>query len=359
MFMKKINELTALILITVFFAVTIMSCKGKDKVSAEVGKIDKLTIIYPTSVLSVPVVAVAKEKNYFKEEGLDTEFITLASGAIEALSIGKADLLLTGIIPTLSYAAQGASVRIIGGTISGGNYFIAKKTNAENLRNVENWIGKRFGVVRLSTSEMVTRYALEERGFTVEKNITYVEIDSYPNIIEGVRKGSVEIGAISPEYLQSALDLGLEVIFLMTELSPDYICCRETAYSKSLEAKPEAFVKFLKAQIRAYKDLIEHPDEVAKLLAKTSSQEAERVYSILFDTSVNGNRTFNPDPDLNRTRKVYETLEKWNYVEKGIVKIEDIFDTTHYKKALDEIIKKYPGEKFYQQLLEDYNNNNT
>jgi len=352
--MKKTKKFAALILIAAFMAIHVTSCAGKKNS----GTVDKLTVIYPASNVSVAVVAVAREKDYFKEEGLDVDFITLSSGAIEALSIGKADLYLNGIIPTLSYAAQGADVKIVGGTKSGGNFFIATKKNVENLRDVKNWVGKKLGVVRLSTSEMVTHYALEDHGIDVRKDITYVEIDTYPNIIEGVRKGLTDIGAIDPEYLQSARDLGLEVIFPMTDLSPNYICCRETAYKKSLETKPRAFVKFLKAQIRAYKYFLEQRDECAKLLAKASSQEEERMYNLLYNADVNGHRTFNPDPDLNRTRKIWSTLEKWDYIEKNIVKIEDIFDTTFYKKALDELIKENPKEEFYKQLLEDYDKNN-
>lgn len=352
--MKKMKKTTALILLAVFLAIPVLSCSGKKNSGTD----DKLTVIYPASHISVAVVAVARLKDYFKEEGLDVDFITLSSGQIEALSIGKADLYLNGIIPTLSYAAQGADVKIVGGTKSGGNFFIATKKNVENLRDVKNWVGKKLGVVRLSTSEMVTHYALEDQGLDVRKDIKYVEIDTYPNIIEGVRKGLTDIGAIDPEYLQSARDLGLEVIFPMTDLSPNYICCRETAYKKSLETKPRAFVKFLKAQIRGYKYFLENRDESAKLLADASSQEEERLYNLMYTPDVNGCRTFNPDPDLNRTRKIWTTLENWDYIEKDVVKIEDIFDTTLYKKALDELIKENPKEEFYKQLLVDYNNNN-
>jgi len=352
--MKKMRKTTALIFIAVLLAIPMTSCSGKKS------KLDKLTIISGSAtVLTVPIFTVAKEKGYFKEEGLEIDDKILTSGQIEALSIGKADMLLTGIIPTLSYAAQGAGVTIIGGTISGGNYFIARKENAENLRNVKNWVGKKLGTVRLSTSEMVTRYALEEQGIDVRKEITYVEIDTYPNIIEGVRKGLADIGALDPAYLQAALDLGLEVIFPMTDLSPNYICCREAAYTKSLEANPEAFVKFLKAKIRAYKYFIEQPDDVIKIMAKASSQDEDWVKKVLYNLKENGNRTFHPDPDINRTRKIYNTLEKWDYIEKNGITIEDIFNTTIYKKALDEIIKENPKDKFYQELLEVYNKNNT
>jgi NitT/TauT family transport system substrate-binding protein len=350
MFIKILKRIPVLFL-AVVLTTPFLSCQKKK------GE-DSLTVIYPTSILSVPLVAIAREKNYFTEEGLDIEYITLTSGAIEATSIGKGDIMLTGIIPTLSYAAQGADVKVIAGTLSGGNFFIAKKENAEALRNLENWKGKRLGVVRLSTSEMVSRYALQDLGIDASKDLTYVETDAYPNIIEGVRKNYTEIGAIGPEHLPIALDFGLEVVFPMTNLSPEYICCRQSAYTKSVEEKPEAFVKFLKGQIRAYKYFNEQQDDVVKILAKASSQEEDRVRVLMYNKAENGDRSFNPDPDLNRTRKVYETLKKWNYVPDSGIEAEDIVIHTLYRKALDEILEEYPDEAIYRKLSDDYAVNN-
>ncbi|MDR3171480.1 MAG: ABC transporter substrate-binding protein [Treponema sp.] len=274
------------------------SCTKKEKViSASSPKsLEPFSIIIETDPIGNPLVAIAREKHYFEEEGINPTFIVLSAGGIEALSLGKADVYLLTIIPPLSYAAQGADIKVIGGTASGGNYVITKPENIGKYAALEDWRGVRLGTVRLSTSEMVSRYALGPLGVDLGSDVSFVEIDTYPNIIEAVRKGQVDIGFISASYRQSALDLGLQILFPMTSMYPNYVCCRETANGKSLAAKRELFVKFHQAQIRAYKDFKEKQEESITILAKLSSQEPEYVRNVIFNVDTNGHRVFNPDP---------------------------------------------------------------
>lgn len=351
-----ISRIGILLVVFTVLGVVLVSCSPKKTDTAEAAR-EPLTVFYKSNVLSVPVVTIAKEKHYFEEEGLDPNYIVLSSGEIEALSIGKGDIMLTGIIPSLSYGAQGSDVRIVGGTASGGNFVVAKPENAEALRDLANWKGKRLGTVRLSTSEMVSRYSLGQLGLDLSngsKDITFVEIDSYPNIIEAVRKGSVDVGFVDSAYKQSLDDLGLTILFPMTYMFPNYVCCRLTANANALVAKRSAFIKFFKAELRAYKDLLEDKEGVIKLLAKVSSQEESFVRDYVYNTDNNANRIFNPDPDLKRVTYVYETLKKFDYVERKGIEADTIVDTTVYKAALDEILERYPNEAIYRQLAEDY-----
>jgi NitT/TauT family transport system substrate-binding protein len=317
---------------------------------------DTLTVVLPTNAIGVPIVYLAKEKGYFEEEGLRPDFVTVATtNTVEPLSIGKVDVTLQGIIPGLSYAAQGADVKVFAGTASGGNYIFCRPENAEKFRDLANWDGIKFGTIRLSTSEIVTRNALNKVGV---KDVNYVEIDQMTNVVEAVRKGTVDIGSVPAEFSQSLKDLGLTAIFPMTTLSPNYVCCREVAYSKSLEDKRGAFVKFVKAQIRAYKDLRENPDETVKILAKASSQTEDFVRDVIYNLDTNGDRSFNPDPNLNGIAEVYQTLKDLDYIEKRGIEAPDVVDLTIYKEALDDIIKRFPNDSIYQELAAVYQQNN-
>ena len=355
--LQQVGKTAILLMVTAGVISLLISCSKKDTGS----EAEPFKILYKSNVLSVPLVTIAKDRHYFEEEGLAPEYIILSSGEIEALSIGKADIMLTGIIPSLSYGAQGADVRVVGGTASGGNFVVTKPENAAELQDLQNWKGKRLGTVRLSTSEMVSRYSLTQLGLDVSlgsKDITFVEIDSYPNIIEAVRKGTTDIGFVDSAYKQSLDDLGLAILFPMTYMFPSYVCCRQTAYAVSLAERPGAFVKYFKAILRAYKDYVEDQEEVVRFLARVSSQEESFVRNYIYNTHNNANRIFNPDPDLKRVSYVYETLKRFDYVEKKGIEAQDIVDTTVYKEALDAILEQYPDEDIYKQLAVDYQANN-
>jgi len=353
----KNYRLGPVFLLTIVLVLGFLAGCSKEKDAA-----NNLTVVINENVVVAPLIGIAREKGYFAEYGLKINAVTFdnSAGAIESLDVGKLDILPTGIIPSLSYAAQGSGIKVIGGTASGGNYIIAKPELAAKLRDdpgFEEWKGKRLGLVRLSTSQMVTRYSLSKLGFDMNKDLTFVEIDTYPNIIEGVRKGEIDIGYVDTSYLQRLAEQGLEIVYPMTHLLPDYVCCRITASSNAYKNKRPALVSFLKALIRAYKDYTEDHDGTVKLLAAASRQTEQYAYNILYNPDTSADRKFNPEPNFKGTSSVYETLLQLGYTKHIGIPIEDIVDLSLFRDALGDVLGKYPNEQAYLQLKADFEAN--
>ncbi|GMO25198.1 MAG: hypothetical protein Ta2F_00390 [Termitinemataceae bacterium] len=351
--MKKIGKI---VLAAVLFGIAALGgCQKKD--AAKAG-LEKINIISNPDLTTSPLSIIARERGYFTEEGLEPNFIFLRDGRTEALSMGKGDLYLTELIPPLVYASQGAPIKIIGGTLSGGNYVIVKKENEEKYSKIENWKGAKLGTVRLSTSEMVSRYALSQAGIT--DDVHFQEIDNYPNIIEAVRKGQVDIGFIAGgPFRSSALDLGLSILFPMNEMSPNYLCCRLNVYAPSLESRRGIFVNFIVAYLRAYRDFNDpaQRNDITKIFADITSQSEEFITETVFDSERNGQRSYNPDPDLRRIINVWDTLESTEYIHPDGIDVRSVVDTSVYKEALDIIIKRYPDDQLFRELSAYYAEN--
>lgn len=305
------------------------------------------------AALQNPLIQLAEEKGYFKDNNLSISKTTLElanSGLFDALSIGKIDTNFTQLIPPLSYGAKHADVTLFAGTVSGGMYITARADEAQDLSDLSNWKGKKIGVIELSTSEMVSKYVLEhEYGYNIADDLEYVLIDNYPDIIIAVQKGNVDIGFIGNQYVETAQAANLEILFPLTSLQADYVCCRQTAYSKSLEENRDAFVAYLKGQILAYKDYCEDESGTVGLLAKATGETEDYIYSRVYDEETNGDTTYNPDPNYNGTLAVYDTLLEWDYIEDGTA-LSDFYDLTIYTDALKEVIEEHPDDTFYQQM---------
>lgn len=158
------------------------------------------------SALTNPLVQLADEKGYFKDYGLTISTVKLENaGAVmyDSLSIGKIDTAYAQMIPPISYGAQGYDVTLIGGVLSGGMVAVTRPELYDELVDLNNWEGHTIGVIQMSTSEMVTRYVLEnEYGYDLDADLTYTMIEDYPSISLGVEKGNIDIGFISSTYVE-------------------------------------------------------------------------------------------------------------------------------------------------------------
>lgn len=307
------------------------------------------------AALHNPMIQLAQEKGYFEDYNLTVNISPLdLNGELEALSFGKIDALYNRVIPNLSYGAQGANITLFAGTLSGGMIAVARKENIEELSDVKNWKGKKLGIIATSIPEFVTRFVLSnEYGFTFsddgEENgdITYKRIDSYANIVLAVEKGNVDIGFVSREHIQNTESL--QCLTPLADLYPNYVCCRQTANSESLANNRDAYRVYLKAQIKAYKDLNTDKDGTVEILSKSTGEDEDYVRTYLYDVEANAKRSYNPDPNFNGVLDYYDTLLKWNYVQPG-VELDQFFDISVYSDALQELIQENPEDSFYKDM---------
>lgn len=354
------------ILIAVILAIGSISGCGKAKAAgADLSKTGEESYTLnvaktTTSALTNPLIQLAEQKGYFDEYHVKLKSTTLdTSGTFEALSIGKVDTTYGQLIPPLSYGAQGSDVTLFAGTISGGMCVVVRAEDQEELKDLKNWKGKNIGVIQLSTSEMVTKYVLgKDYGYKAGEDLEYTLIDGYPNIALAVSKGTVDIGFISSEYVESAISAGLVYLFPLTNLLEDYVCCRQTAYSQSFDDNREAYIAYLKGQIRAYKDYIKDEDGTVTSLVQATGETEDYIKNYIYNKETNGNRSYNPDPNYNGTLAVYDTLLEWDYVEKG-TELSEFYDLSVYAEALKAVIEEFPDDTFFKDMWEYFKKNNS
>ncbi len=354
--MKSRKQFIRNTLIFVCFGVALTGCRGKKKTDDDYLSFN---IAVTANKVVNPLIQIAQEKGYFEAYHFKPNYTTLEMiGTPEALVAGKLDAAYEQIIPPISYGAQGADLKIFAGTQSGGMEVVARKKEAEFLRNPANWKGKTIGVIHLSTAEMVSKAALGERyGYKAGEDINFRIIDGYPAISSAVAKGTLDIGLIASNYLEAAESIGLELVFHLTELQKDYVCCRQYAYGPSFDNNGEAYKAYLKGQIRAYKDYLLNPEESIQSLARLTGEDIDYIRRYIYETDSNGDRSYNPDPNYNGVLSIYEILTNWNYIESH-TPLCDFFNINIYADALTEIIREFPDETFYKNMWTYFVRNN-
>lgn len=296
---------------------------------------------------------------YYKEEGVNVKFVN-GSGteALTAITTGKAgvDVLGTGIVPDLTFIANGSDLVIFEGTAAEGGAVIARKDEVETYKGLQNYAGITAAMVRGESGWVITRAKLIENGVDVD-SIHLLEVDSEANVAQAVAKGEADVGFLPTELAKSLNDIGTAVVYEVGELDPQYVCCRQVTSSQKLEEKRDAFIKFSIANLRAweYYEDENNRDNIVKLLAEFSGQTEQYVSDLLFV-----NRTvLTLDPNEKGIISYYNSLDSIGYFDGSSADIEDHIDTSVYAEALQTVLERYPDDAFFQDKLELYREYNT
>ncbi|MFT4080583.1 ABC transporter substrate-binding protein [Rhodomicrobium sp.] len=299
----------------------------------------------------------AREKGYFRDEGLDVELLQFKSAGegVIALKSGQLDIGTFGSAAPLLYISQGVPFTIFGGMMLGGQAILTRPERLSELKTLENYRGKKVALVKLSTGDVVFRLALKKAGLDPTKDFTRIEFPSPGTVVEAVLKGEVDAGIVFSPHFSLAEKRGLSVAHYIADFHPNYTCCRLTANTADYNERKEEYGKFLSALIRAYKFYRTNEDETVKIFT-----DALKIDEDVIRKDTYTNRTFesNPDPLRKGTLEFWQAMIDSDYVANKAYPVAEHIDTATYKSALDAIVAKEPTDKVYAEMVAFYNANN-
>lgn len=343
--MRKLKKFFTVTL-TAALAFSLVACgekKSDDNTKSEIN-----FGIMPGTIRTA-VVLLAEHLGYYKEEGVDVNFVEVqdATSALTSISTGKdeIDVWGTGIVPDLNFIANGSDLVIFEGTAAEGGAIIAKPENVEKYKDLSKYENITIATVRADTAWVVSRGYLKKQGVNVD-SINVMEVDSQVNVAEAVNKGEATLGFLPAEFANKYAD-SVDIVYEVGELEPLYVCCRQVTSRTTLNNKKDELIAFTRANLRAleyYQDEA-NQDEIVKYLAEYSDQTEDYVRQYLF-----GNRTIMTlDPNKEGIISYYNSLVEAGYFE-GDIDVAEHIDTEIYNEALNQLIEKNPDNEFYKSL---------
>lgn len=297
---------------------------------------------------------VAKEKGFFEEEGLDvTLFLFTNSGeGMNAIQSGKLDAGTFGTTAPLKFVSNGGQFTMFGGQMeNGGSGLVAKKERAGEFKDLKHLKGKKIGVVRLSTGDVVLRGTLLRENIDWKKDLTIVELESPGAVLEAVKKGSVDAGMVWSPHLKNCEKQGLKTVLYTDQMEKDHSCCRQTALTKSLQDRPADYVHFLRALIKAYRFYQTKPVETVEMIAKYVKVDKD----VIRDETYGGHCASNPDPGTKGSVRFWENTKKVGYVDPASkVDITRHLNIELYRQALTSMLKENPKDKIYLKMKKEF-----
>jgi NitT/TauT family transport system substrate-binding protein len=297
----------------------------------------------------------AEEKKYLEEEGIEVEvqYISNGTDAFSALSAGKVDVLSTyGTGGPLMQIANGQDFNIFGGYMITGETPVFALPDTE-YKDIESFRGKKIGITRGGTPDIVLKSILHDAGFDIEKDVTFVEFKKNTDTMAAVANGEIDFGAVATGYELQIAEMGMEVKMWPDDLYQNHSCCRMVATNEWLndDTNKEAAKRLIKAYLRAERDMTDEAivDEVCKLTSEELDIQPEVVESFVKSPHM----IYETDPFIQKVVQMWNNMDSFGYLSAD-VDLKDHVNSDIYKAALDELTEEYPDDSFYQERAKFY-----
>jgi NitT/TauT family transport system substrate-binding protein len=358
--MKKVINLIIIALILPVLLSAVAGCSKTSDDSAELPTV-KVGWIQIDGVRPALVVA-AQQLGYYKEEGINVEFINVDSvpSGIASVENGKLDVFTLSPM-ALSSIAKGSDAAIFAGVATEGSSLVVSKENSDlDWDNFKNWKGKKIGTDPTDpiTYLLVQHIKEQNPDYTDEGYVDWVEFDDNNVLLEAIANGSVDGGFLTTERVWLAEERGLKEAFDVAEFLPEFLCCRQTTTLSYISEHRDVLKKLLRAQIRAEKDYTDSPDKLFDAVAEITGQTKEHVIRYIgteknyYSTGLTKYR--NPVSANPLYNKIVEydqvNIKAGFYEENPDIDLKEHLDITIYEDALNELIEENPDDQTYKTM---------
>lgn len=210
---------------------------------------------------------VAQEKGFFKDEGLDVEFVkTDWDGLRDGLGLGRFDANYTLVMYLLKPIEQGLDVKITGGIHSG--CLRVQAGTKSGIASVEELRGKRIGIPTMGSPPFLFACrVLAAHGMDPKKDVEWIVMT--PDVMAlGLDKGQVDAVANSEPVGSILLNQGKVKTVADQAMDPPYkdeYCCATVVSGKFAARDPASAAKVTRALLKGARWVEENPTAAAKL----------------------------------------------------------------------------------------------
>jgi NitT/TauT family transport system substrate-binding protein len=255
-------------IITVLLALTFLLPAACSLFSAPTGAADAATVRVGVPTLSMVVIAftAAKEKGYYKDEGLDVELIWMSAPvAAQALLGGNVEFATVSgsAIPAI---LNGAPMRFMFTSFNRPMFWLFGKPEIENVKALK---GKKVGVSGIGSGPATLLLEiLKKNGLEGGRDVAILSLGRMPDIAAGLIGGSVDAAMIAPPFNITARDAGFRE--LVSFLKEDFVEFQGSIVVRDelIKSDPILIGKFVRATLKGLLYARENRSGTVPILAR-------------------------------------------------------------------------------------------
>jgi NitT/TauT family transport system substrate-binding protein len=226
--------------------------------------------------LAAPM-TVASEKGFFKQEGVNVEYVPFKSGPdlLKAVIAGEILVGATGGTDVLVFRERGALVKMIATHVEGNHFTL---NVAPEIKTVGELKGKGIGVTAAgSTTWTFARLLAKQQGWNPDRDIQIVALGGLDAQVAALTRKETaafifgDSGAVVEHQGKS------RVLMRLDQVTPRWISLISYASEDGIKKNPDAIKKGLRAIFRAIRFMKDDPQATAEMVSKKLGWSPEAV----------------------------------------------------------------------------------
>lgn len=243
---------------------------------------ERARIAWAGSTLAPTPVWVAREKGFFKKQGIDAEVISVNSGviALQALLARELELAVISVPSLVTSRLGGADTTMIATVVP---YFMDQIVTLPTITSPEQLKGKTGGVNRQGTSsDLGLRHALRRVGVDPGKDVKIIGVGGNPERLAALSRGLIQFSLMGEPFTREAEKAGFKVLVDIGSLKIPFHTNGILTTESIIRARRPLVAKFTRAMSEAIHYIKTDKEGAKAIISKnlkvTDSESLERAY---------------------------------------------------------------------------------
>ena len=304
--------------------------------SLQEGKAQTVKVAMPSTTQAVLPFTIARDKGYYRAEGLDVELILMsapiASRALLSGDVAVATVGGAGLPPVL----RGSPFKFLFTSYNRAMFWLYAKPEIRDVKGLKN---KRVGVSGIGSGpDSLLREILRQNGLDANRDVTVLSLGVMPTIFSGLQSGIVDAAMLSPPVTFKAEEAGFRELVSFPKQDLVELQGSILVRDASLQSDPAQMERFIRGTYKGFlyiKDNRSGTIPIVSRYLQVNESLAAKAYDHVVKPAMTQDGTLSQDMQAKAVEHVLKRLDL-----KEAPPLAKIFDFSLTRKVIAELRSK-------------------
>ena len=284
-------------------------------------------------VVGLAPYVIARERGYFRQEGIEPRFILMQSSVASKAIVTKDIEVNTLGSPTINSAIAGLPIR---GIFANGNRTNMYLVGSKEIGSLEDLKGKRIGVGGFGDLAQVGAIRFLRANRVDPKEVTFILVGGGQSSgrLAAVLSGAIAATPLSPPYDYLAKKAGLKILGYFGDIFPSYYASLGV-HLDTFQNKHRMVKGFVKASLKGLRFMHAHKAETVEIMLPFMKTNDREMVGATYDSNMSAhtkNGFLSPESQHEIIAIAMEGMKRT-----GEIRVESVFDFSLAKEAEQEL----------------------